>query len=116
MVWPGFVIFVPYANQRFAEVRIMLFDRRDRCVPVWPTPMFSRGIGLVLDMFLGNCSWGLSYLGLLFMHMPLFSKTMFFTSCVVIKSRHILRLIIHTVNYQFKAAVVVPDSTSPGFV
>ena len=33
MVRPGFVIFVPYANQRFADVRRMLFDRRDRCVP-----------------------------------------------------------------------------------
>ena len=31
MVRPGFVIFVPYANQRFADVRRMLFDRRDRC-------------------------------------------------------------------------------------
>ena len=50
------------------------------------------------------------------MHMPLFTKKKFFTSCVTIKSRHILRLIIHTVNYQFKAAVVVPDSNSPGFV
>ena len=59
---------------------------------------------------------GLWFLGLLFMHMPLFKKTMFFTSCVTIKSPHILRLIIHTVNYQLKAAVVVPDSTSPGFV
>ena len=58
MVSPGFVIFVPYANQRFAEVRIMLFERRDRCVPVWPTPMFSRGIGLVLDLFLDYGFWG----------------------------------------------------------
>ena len=33
MVWPGFVIFVPYINQRFASVRRMLFDRRDKCVP-----------------------------------------------------------------------------------
>ena len=45
MVSPGFVIFVPYTNQRFAEVRIMLFDRRDRCVPVWPTPMFPAELG-----------------------------------------------------------------------
>ena len=33
MVWPGFVIFVPYANQRFAEMKRMLFDRHDRCIP-----------------------------------------------------------------------------------
>ena len=33
MVRQGFVIFVPYANQRFADVRRMLFDRRDRCIP-----------------------------------------------------------------------------------
>ena len=73
MVWPGFVIFVPYANQRFADVRRMLFDRRD----------------------------SLRFFGLLFTHMPLFSKK---KSCVKIKSRHILRLIINTVNYQIKTA------------
>ena len=110
MVSPGFVIFVPYTNQRFAEVRIMLFDRRDRCVPVWPTPTFSRGIGLVLNLFLDCGFWGF------FLCTCRYLQKMFFTSCVTIKSRHILRLIIHTVNYQFKAAVVVPDSTSPGFV
>ena len=58
MVSPGFVIFVPHGKLRFAEVRIMLFDRGDRCVPLWPTPMFSRGIGLVLDLFLDCGFWG----------------------------------------------------------
>ena len=76
MVWPGFVIFVPYANQRFADVRRMLFDRRD----------------------------SLRFFGLLFTHMPLFSTKI--KSCVKIKSRHILRLIINTVNYQIQSRLM----------
>ena len=41
---------------------------------VLPSPRFSRGIGLVLDLFRGEkiAVAGCFFLGLLFMHMPLF--------------------------------------------
>ena len=84
MVWPGFVIFVPYANQRFADVRRMLFCSAEGGIAVAGCVFFC--------FFLCTRRY--------------FQKGFFFTSCDTIKSRHILRLIINTVNYQIQSRLM----------
>ena len=76
---------------------------------VLPTPRFYRGIGLVLDLFHGGklAVAGCGFLGFFLSICRYFGasfKSGAFYVMGYIKSRHILRHVINTVNSQFKAA------------
>ena len=80
-----------------------------RASAVLTTPRFSRGIGLGLDLFRGK---RLAVVGWVFLGFFLsicryflasFKSGEFYVMCYI-KSRHIHRHVINTVNYQFKAA------------
>ena len=103
MVWQGFafVIIVPYANQRFADVRRMLFDRCDRCgffpVSITNSAVFPRNWGSFRPVpRRQKLQLRVVVFGDLFMHMPLLSKMVFLHHVLQLslKSRHILCLII----------------------
>ena len=75
---------------------------------VLPSPRFSRGIGLVLDLFRGGGDSSCGFSGFFLCTCRYFWASLEsggFTSCVIkSKSRLILRLIINTVNYQLIAS------------
>ena len=76
---------------------------------VSPTTRFSRGIWLVLDMFSGTKSavagcgfWGFFFCICRYVWAS-FKTVGFYVTCYI-KSRHILCIIINTVNYHLKAS------------
>ena len=88
------------------------FEQLNSAATSWtvlPTARFYRRMGLVLDLFHGKklavagCGFLGFFLSLCRYYWASFRSGGFYVMCYI-KSRHILRHVIHTVNSQFKAA------------